>query len=426
MKIIENLNRHIWFHIVLKIGEFIYPWGSGHYSRMMRLNEVLGDYIKENFEVHFSSKDHVYEKLLKKFPNERERIHEVLMPTPIDGKFGPSVSMSLMNLLLPISKNPPLVRQIANYLREERKIYNKEKFDLVINDGDMGSNILAKNRNIPSLFVTNQFRPRLYNSRSYLYPSLIFIAKQIAKASKILVADSPPPFTMCEYNLNFIKEVEKKVFYVGHFTNQKQIKKEQISDIEKLVRDNEFGYWMRTGNKSTNDGTGQRYEEVFHQDKMKNEKRVISHARNDPKINSVLAKNGKKYSISDAVEKKVDWIQIDVGFLSEQEKDTILDLCNYSVVNGSHTVMGEIMGGKSKPIIGIPIYDEHTNNIRWAEEKNLGVLATKTNQVVKAISKIKENYGKFEENLSDFSKNFMPNGAENSAKIAAQILEEKR
>ena len=88
--------------------------------------------------------------------------------------------------------------------------------------------------------------------------------------------------------------------------------------------------------------------------------------------------------------------------------------------------MGEIMGGKSKPIIGIPIYDEHTNNIRWAEEKNLGVLAIKTKQVTQAISKIKENYEEFEENLSEFSKNFVPNGAENSAKIAAQILEEKR
>jgi len=151
------------------------------------------------------------------------------MPTPIDGKFGPSVSMSLMNLLLPISKNPPLVRQIANYLREERKLYNKEKFDLVINDGDMGSNILAKNRNIPSLFITNQFRPRLYNTRAYLYPSLIFVAKQIAKASKILVADSPPPYTMCEYNLNFIKEVEDKITYVGHFTSGKKVKIEQKS-----------------------------------------------------------------------------------------------------------------------------------------------------------------------------------------------------
>ena len=411
---------------MLKIGEFIYPWGSGHYSRMMRLNEVLGDFIKEDFEVHFSSKDHVYEKLLRKFPDQREKIHEILMPTPIDGKFGPSVSMSLMNLLLPISKNPPLVRQIANYLREERKLYNKEKFDLVINDGDMGSNILAKNRNIPSLFITNQFRPRLYNTRSYLYPSLIFVAKQIQKASKILVADSPPPYTMCEYNLNFIKEAEEKVTYVGHFTNSKKIDRVESSDLEKLIDNDEFGYWMRTGNKSTNDGTGQRYEKVFHEDEMKGEKRIISHARNDPKIDSVIGKDGKRYSISDALEKKVDWIQIDVGFLSEQEKDSVLDLCRYAVVNGSHTVMGEIMGGKSKPIIGIPIYDEHTNNIKWAEEKNLGILATKTQQVIEGISKIKENYEKFEENLGKFSKNFVPNGAENSAKIASQTLQEKR
>ena len=411
---------------MLKIGEFIYPWGSGHYSRMMRLNEALTDYVDDELDVHFSSKDHVYEKLLKKFPDKKEKIHEILMPTPIDGKFGPSVSKSLINILLPIAGNPPLIRQIVNYLREERKLYNKENFDLVINDGDMGSNILAKNRNIPSLFVTNQFRPKLYNSRSYLYPSLIFIAKQISKASKILVADSPPPYTMCEYNLNFIEEAKEKVTYVGHFTNSSRIKKTEKTDLEKLIENNDFGYWMRTGNKSTNDGTGQRYEQVFHQNKMKDEKRIISHAKNESGIDIVIGKNGKKYSISEALEKSVDWIQIDIGFLSEQEKDTILDLCKYAVVNGSHTVMGEIMGGKSKPIIGIPIYDEHTNNIKWAQEKNLGILAIKTSQVVQGISKIKENYEEFEGNLKEFSSNFVPRGAENSAKIASEILEEKR
>ena len=411
---------------MLKIGEFIYPWGSGHYSRMMRLNEALTDYVDDELDVHFSSKDHVYEKLLKKFPDKKEKIHEILMPTPIDGKFGPSVSKSLINILLPIAGNPPLIRQIVNYLREERKLYNKENFDLVINDGDMGSNILAKNRNIPSLFVTNQFRPKLYNSRSYLYPSLIFIAKQISKASKILVADSPPPYTMCEYNLNFIEEAKEKVTYVGHFTNGNRIKKTEKTDLEKLIENNDFGYWMRTGNKSTNDGTGQRYEQVFHQNEMKDEKRIISHAKNESGIDIVIGKNGKKYSISEALEKSVDWIQIDIGFLSEQEKDTILDLCKYAVVNGSHTVMGEIMGGKSKPIIGIPIYDEHTNNIKWAQEKNLGILAIKTSQVVQGISKIKENYEEFEGNLKEFSSNFVPRGAENSAKIASEILEEKR
>ena len=419
---------------MLKIGEFIYPWGSGHYSRMMRLDEVLRERLKEELEVHYSSKDHVYEKLLKKFPDKRDQIHEILMPTPIDGKLGPSVSMSLLNVLLPVSNNRPLVKQIANYLREERRLYNKEKFDLVINDGDMGSNILAKNRNIPSLFVTNQFRPRLYNSRAYLYPSLIFIAKQIAKASKILVADSPPPYTMCEYNLNFTKEAQEKVTYVGHFTNDGKkdgVKNgrergETKTDLEKLVEDKEFGYWMRTGNKSTNDGTGKRYEEAFRVDEMAQERRIVSHAKDDPRIDSVLGMDQKRYSISDAYEKKIDWLQIDVGFLSEMEKDTVLNLCQYAVVNGSHTVMGEIMGGKSKPIIGIPIYDEHTNNIRWAQDKSLGILAVNIDKIVAGISTIKENYETFEESLSKFSKNFIPDGAENAARVAIAALQEKR
>jgi hypothetical protein len=411
---------------VLKIGEFIYPWGSGHYTRMMRLNVVLEDHIKKKIEVHFSSKDHVYQKLLERFPNQKDQIHEILMPTPIDGKFGPSVSLSLLNLFLPVSNNPPLVKQITSYLRQESKLYNEIKFDLVINDGDMGSNIIAKNHQIPSLFITNQFRPKLYTSKSYFYPAIIFVSKQIAKATKILVADSPPPYTMCEYNLNFTKEVLKKVVFVGHFTANKNLEKKPISDLEKLIENSEFGYWMRTGNKSTNNGTGERYEQVFHQIEMRNERRIISHAKNNQTIDSVLGKDGKKYSISDALEKKIDWIQIDIGFLSEQEKETVLNLCKYAVVNGSHTVMGEILGGKAKPIIGIPIYDEHTNNIKWAQDKNLGILAVKTRQVIDSITKIKDNYNKFQENLDDFSKKFVPNGADNTAKIAASILEQKK
>ena len=409
-----------------KIGEFIYPWGSGHYSRMIRFHEALSDYMKEDFEVHFSSKDHVYQKLLEKFPSQKDKIHNILMPTPIDGKFGPSIILSMLNFLLPIAQNPPLVNQIIDYLREERKLYNKEKFDLVINDGDMGSNILAKNRNIPSLFITNQFRPKLYNSRVYLYPSLYFISKQISKARKIIVADSPPPYTLCEFNLNFPKQIEKKVSYVGHFTNMKNIQKTSASDLENFIQDSDFGYWMRTGNRSTNDGTGERFENVFRRDEMKNEKRIISHAKNDSSIDSVLGKDGKKYSISKALEKKIDWIQIDIGYLSEQEKDEVLNLSQYAVVNGSHTVMGEILGGKSKPVIGIPIYDEHTNNIKWAEKKNLAILANKTQHVIEGIKKIKDNYDKFKGNLLDFSKNFVLNGAENTARIAVETLEEKK
>jgi hypothetical protein len=88
--------------------------------------------------------------------------------------------------------------------------------------------------------------------------------------------------------------------------------------------------------------------------------------------------------------------------------------------------MGEILGGYNKPIIGMPIYDEHENNIKWAENKSLGILAKNTNQVIVGIDKIMENHEGFKGSLLEFSQNFVPNGAENTAKIASEILEEKR
>ena len=407
-----------------KIGQFIYPWGNGHYSRMMRLNEKLKE-LGDN-EFHYFSKGDIYKKLLKKFPNEKENIHEVLMPTPIDGKFGPSLTRSMLNFLLPIEENKPLVTQISSYLKDEAKLYNKIGFDLVINDGDMGSNVLAARRSITSLFVTNQFKPKLWKSRFYFKPALEFVAKQISKASKILVADTEPPYTMCEYNLNFTKEAKEKVVYVGHFTNIKKFEKTEKSDLEKLISDSVYGYWMRTGNKSTNDGTGERYEEVFHQLEMKKEKRIISHARNDPDIERVLDKDGNEYSISEAYEKKIDWIQIDKGFLSEQEKETVLDCCKYGVVNGSHTVIGEILGSHAKPIIGIPIYDEHTNQIEWAKEKKLGLFAQNRVQIIQAIKEMYENYEEFTDSVKEFSSNFNGNGVNNTARIVSEILEDKK
>ena len=409
-----------------KIGEFIYPWGNGHYSRMMRLNDALNEIMDEQLDTHFFSKDEIIERLIKKFPEKKENIHQVLMPTPIDGKFGPSLKLSMFNLLMPISNNQPLVTQISSYLKEERKFFDRLKFDLVINDGDMGSNVLAHNRNIPSVFVTNQFKPKLWKSRFYFKPALSFIAKQISKATKIIVADSPPPYTMCEYNLNFTDNVKDKIMYVGHFSKNKEITRTENSELELLIENSDFGYWMRTGNKSTNEGTGERFEEAFHHEDMINEKRIVSHAIDNPEIDRVIGKDGKNYSISEALEKKIDWIQIDKGFLSEQEKESVLDSCKYAVINGSHTVMGEILGIHARPIIGIPIYDEHTNQIQWVEEKKLGLSAQNRDQIVSAIKRLRSNYDNYQGSVNEFSKNFNGDGAENTAKIVSEILQDKK
>jgi hypothetical protein len=403
-----------------KIGQFIYSWGNGHYSRMMSLNEELPNFIPQ-YEAHFASKDEIYQKLLQRFP--KENVHKALAPTPIDGKYGPDVFLSMVNALLPVRGNPPVVKQVASYLREERALFDSLKFDLVINDGDMGPNVLAKNRNIPSIFITNQFRPRLWKSRFYFYPGVWYVSKQIAKATKIAVADSPPPYTMCEYNLNFPEKLKGKVVYVGHFASDKKKKSDVKSDLEKLIEGHKFGYWMRTGNKSTNDITGKKYEEAFSQ--MKKEKRIISHARADQSIDKVKDADGKTYSISEALEKKIDWIQIDIGFLTESQKETVVEGCDYAVINGSHTVMGEIIGIKAKPIVGIPVYDEQTNQIQWAQEHRLGILANSTKQLVSGISHLKENYDSFVDAVKQYQKNFVANGARTTAKLAAEMLESR-
>jgi len=408
---------------VIKLGQFIYPWGNGHYNRMMSLDRVLPDYIKDELEMHYSSKGEVYQKLLQKFPQKKQQIHEILMPTPIDGKRGPSITLSMLNLLLPVSGNPPLLIQISDYLKKEASLYNSQKFDLVINDGDMGSNVLSERRGIKSVFVTNQFRPKLWRSHFFFYPFLMYISKQIARATKIIVADSAPPNTICEYNLNFPDKIKQKVVYAGHFADVMIRNHNPKTDLEKLIENTDFGYWMQTGNKATKDFTGLKYEEVFHSEGMQNKKRLVSHAQSNPSLDRVKGKDGKIYSISDALEHNIDWIQIDVGFLSEQEKDTALNLCKYAVINGSHTAMGEIIGIKAKPIIGIPVYDEHTNQIRWAEERNLGKLANNTKEAVRAVYTIQDNYNRYEERLTEFARNFDKNGAQNTSRLIAEMLE---
>ncbi len=299
--------------------------------------------------------------------------------------------------------------------------YNK--LHLVINDGDMGSNVLSEKRGIKSVFVTNQFRPKLWRSHFFFYPSLMYISKQIAKATKIVVADSAPPNTICEYNLNFPDKIKQKVVYAGHFADIVIRNHNPKTDLEKLLENADFGYWMQTGNKATKEFTGIKYEEAFHSEGMQNKKRLVSHAQSSSSLDRVKGKDGKTYSFSDALEHNIDWIQIDVGFLSEQEKDTTLDLCKYAVINGSHTAMGEIIGIKAKPIIGIPVYDEHTNQIKWAEERKFGILANNTKEVVRAVYSIQDNYNKYEERLEEFSRNFDKNGAQNAAQLIADMLE---
>lgn len=394
----------------------VYPWGGGHHARMAKLDARLRAEAGASLECHYASGGHVYERLLERFPPGR--VHRIEMPVPIDGKEGPSIALSVANLLAPVAGRRPLVSQIAGHLRAEAALFDREKFDLAINDGDMGANVIADRRSVPSLFVTNQFRPRLYRSRAYFYPAMAFIARQISRATRIVVADSPPPHSICEYNLNLTREAAEKTEYVGHFAEPARKERTELGD---LLSGSEFGYWMRTGNRATSEATAKRYREAFGQESMARERRVVSHA--DPSApTTVTCADGSRISVPEALDKKSDWIQIDAGFLSEAEKDAVLEGCSYAVVNGSHTALGEVLGVKSRPIIGIPVYDEHANQIRWAEERGMGLSARDGRGAAAAVARLRDGRAGFQDALAGFAKGFVGGGAGGAARIAAETL----
>ena len=110
---------------------------------MMALDTTIRENIKDDLEIHYTSSGDIYQKLLNKFPTKKENLHSITIPTPVDGKKGPSVSLSLFNFLVPVKGRPPLLSVMTNYLRNEGKLYDEQNFDLVINDGDIGSNVIA-------------------------------------------------------------------------------------------------------------------------------------------------------------------------------------------------------------------------------------------------------------------------------------------
>lgn len=388
---------------------------------MMALDAELRA-IRGDLEVHYASKEPILSRLRERLPGAGPRIHEILMPTPIGGRSGPSVTRSLLNLALPVG-GPTLPSRIASYLRAEARLYDRERFDLAINDGDMGSNVIASRRSIPCAFVTNQYRPRLYASRFYLRPAAEFIARQIARATRILVADSAPPNCICERNLNIPRSLMHKVEFVGHFAEARAPRAGGGGDLERLIGDAEFGYWMRTGDAPTNSATGARYEAAFADPRMRDCRRVVSHARPGAAIDRVLGRDGSVHTVREALERGVDWLQIDVAFLTEDERDAVLQRCSHAVVNGSHTAMGEVLGVRRRPIVGVPVYDEHANHVSWAQDRGLGVMARTPREIAAAASAMLSSAGDYAGALSAFAASFEAGGARRAAAAAAALLD---
>ena len=50
-----------------KIGGFINPWGNGHFTRMMALDDVIRKNVEDDLDIHYSSSGEIYQSSSKDF-----------------------------------------------------------------------------------------------------------------------------------------------------------------------------------------------------------------------------------------------------------------------------------------------------------------------------------------------------------------------
>jgi len=197
--------------------------GLGHVSRIIPLGKKLQE---KGHQLYFFSGGTAYELLKKEFKN-------VYPCTPVawyENAHGVIASASVLNILFPLPyfnyeknrveiKSSSAAETIDRYYDLRRHIKRIQP-DLIIADGDMHALRLAHRWKIPSVYLTNIIRPS-YSFSRLLLPGERFTERYVKKCSRIIIPDNPKPYTICEYNLGDIDEMEMRhrIEFVGSFSD---------------------------------------------------------------------------------------------------------------------------------------------------------------------------------------------------------------
>ena len=197
--------------------------GLGHVSRIIPLGKRLK---KNGHELFFFSGGKAYELLQKEFSH-------VYKCTPIswyENAHGIITSASLINLLFPLPlfnmeqnrleiKKSNAMETINRYYDLRENLHDIAP-DMLIADGDINALRLAQRWKIPSVYIANMIRPS-YGFSSFLSPGERLVERYVKQCSKIIIPDNPPPYTVSEYNIGNLDNMNlnRKVEYVGSFVD---------------------------------------------------------------------------------------------------------------------------------------------------------------------------------------------------------------
>jgi uncharacterized protein (TIGR00661 family) len=200
--------------------------GLGHAARTKALGKRLE---QRGHNVFFFSGGRGYDALKKDF-------RKVYPVTPVawyeNGK-GIITSASLVNILfpLPTSQNNSLTIKNSSAMETVHRYYDLRRNirsirpDVIIADGDIHALRLALKWKIPSVYITNVIRPS-YGFSNFLSPGERISESYVKKATKIIIPDNKPPYTICEYNIGDLSAVgvTNKTEFVGSFFDTLPVK----------------------------------------------------------------------------------------------------------------------------------------------------------------------------------------------------------
>ncbi|AEF97024.1 Conserved hypothetical protein CHP00661 [Methanotorris igneus Kol 5] len=358
--------------------------GFGHTTRCIAVAEELKNHYDIAFIAYGKSKNYIESLGYEVF----ETYPEIKL-TGYEGKF--DIKKSIFNK----EYNP------TKAIKREREIIKHYNPDLIISDCKYSTIIASKFLKKPYYIITNQNYTKTDKKEKFIvYPVMSMLNVINRSAEEVLVPDLPLPYTICEYNLKIIDNLE----FIGPLIRYKP----------KNIKDG--GYIL-----SVIGGFEYRYRILKYLAEIA--------VKNDLNVKLVCGSWGVGRELESYVNKLTDNpknIEI-IPFTNNMEK--LIKNCSFIVCHGGHsTIMEGISFGK--PLIVIPDlnHPEQENNAKKVQDLACGITISH-NEIEKlemAINEIQNNkiYAENAKKLKKLCKQY--NGRENIRKIISKRLKRKK
>ncbi|WP_456419995.1 MJ1255/VC2487 family glycosyltransferase [Methanocaldococcus infernus] len=350
--------------------------GFGHTTRCLAIGNALKDEFDIAYLAYGKSKDFIESYGFRVF----ETYPEIKLKGK-DGKF--DIKSTLFN-----KEHSP-----KKAIKREYEIIKKYQPDLIITDCKYSTAVVAKLLKIPVFCISNQnYTKYKIKTDILVYPTMAILNLINKRCEKFLVPDFPMPYTICQYNIKPISNLE----YLGPL-----IRYDNVDNV-----DND-GYIL-----SVIGGFEYRYKIL--------ESLAELAIKNDYHVKLVCG----SYEVASRLRAKYSRKNIEIIPITK-DMDELMRRASLIVSHGGHsTIMEALCFGK--PLIVIPDMDhpEQCNNAKKVHELRCGISLSykQLNQLERAIEEIESNkvYRKNANHMRELYECY--NGKENIKRLIYQFF----